>query len=233
MNGVIKKGYLIDSFCDQLSFFFACRNDFFEEIAKFRAARRIWAKIVRDQFNSKDKNSMKLKFHAQTSGETLTAQQPHNNIARVSLQALAAVLGGAQSLHTNSFDEALGLPSEESVTIALRTQQIIAEESGVIETADPIGGSYYLECLTNEIEARAIEELDKVQKLGGALEAIKSGYIQKEIQRSAYEFQKKVDEGERVIVGVNRFVSSEREPIKVLQISKKFVERQLRTHREV
>ena len=228
VKGVINKGYPIDSFCDQLSFFFACRNDFFEEIAKFRAARRIWAKIVRDQFNSKDKNSMKLKFHAQTSGETLTAQQPHNNLVRVSLQALAAVLGGAQSLHTNSFDEALGLPSEESVTIALRTQQIIAEESGVIETSDPIGGSYYLESLTDELEARAIEELERVQKLGGALEAIKSGYIQKEIQTSAYEFQRAVDEGERVIVGVNRFESSEREPFKVLQISKKSAESQVR-----
>jgi len=228
VNGVIKKGYPIDSFCDQLSFFFACRNDFFEEIAKFRAARRIWAKIVKDQFDSKDENSMKLKFHAQTSGETLTAQQPHNNVVRVSLQALAAILGGAQSLHTNSFDEALGLPSEESVIIALRTQQIIAEESGVIQTADPIGGSYYIESLTNEIEARATEELDRVQKLGGALEAIKSGYIQKEIQRSAYEFQKAVDESEKVIVGVNRFESSERESNKVLQISRKSVERQLR-----
>jgi len=228
VNGVIKRGYPIDSFCDQLSFFFACRNDFFEEIAKFRAARRIWARIVKDQFNSKESNSMKLKFHAQTSGETLTAQQPRNNVVRVSLQALAAVLGGAQSLHTNSYDEALGLPSEESVTIALRTQQIIAEESGVVQTADPLGGSYYLETLTNEIEARVVEELDRVQKLGGALEAIKSGYIQKEIQRSAYEYQREVDEGERVIVGVNRFESSEKEPMKVSQISKKSVERQLR-----
>ncbi len=227
VKGVIDRGFAIDAFCDQLSFFFACRNDFLEEIAKFRAARRIWAKIVKDRFNSRNENSMKLKFHAQTSGETLTAQQPHNNVIRVSVQALAAVLGGAQSLHTNSFDEALGLPSEDAVTIALRTQQIIAEESGVIKTADPLGGSYYLECLTDEIEALANEELEKIERLGGALEAIKAGYIQKEIQNSAYKYEKEVDEKKKVVVGVNMFQSEEREPLKVLQISKKSIERQL------
>lgn len=227
VKGVINRGHDIDAFCDQLSFFFACRNDFLEEVAKFRAARRMWSKIVKDHFNSKDANSMKLKFHAQTSGESLTAQQPHNNIVRVSLQALAAVLGGAQSLHTNSFDEALGLPSEESVTIALRTQQIIAEESGVIETVDPLGGSYYLESLTDEIESRATEELERIQSMGGALAAIKTGYIQKEIQKSAYQYQKAVDEKTRVIVGVNVFESKEKESPNILHISKKSVERQL------
>jgi methylmalonyl-CoA mutase N-terminal domain/subunit len=232
VKAVVNRGYNIDSFCDQLSFFFACRNDFFEEIAKFRAARRIWSKIVRERFNSRNENSMKLKFHAQTSGETLTAQQPQNNIVRVSVQALAAVLGGAQSLHTNSYDEALGLPSEESVTIALRTQQIVAEESGVIGTADPLGGSFYLETLTEEIEGRAMEELDRIERLGGALEAIKTGYVQREIQNSAYEYQKAVDEKRRVVVGVNLFESDQKEQLKVLSIPKESVERQLRHLRE-
>lgn len=228
INGVLKRGYAIDSFCDQLSFFFACRNDFFEEIAKFRAARRIWSKIVRDRFQSKNENSMKLKFHAQTSGETLTAQQPYNNIVRVSIQALAAVLGGAQSIHTNSYDEALGLPTEEAVTIALRTQQIIAEESGVVNSADPLGGSFFLESLTDEIEARATAELDKIQKLGGALEAIKSGYIQREIQISAYDYQKKVDEGTREVVGANIFRTAENRHSGVLKVSKRSIDQQLK-----
>jgi len=232
VRGVLDRGREIDSFCDQLSFFFACRNDFFEEIAKFRAARRMWSKIVRDRFNSKNENSMKLKFHAQTSGETLTAQQPHNNIVRVSVQALAAVLGGAQSLHTNSYDEALGLPSEESVTIALKTQQIIAEETGVIQTADPLGGSFYLESLTDEIEARATEEFERIERMGGALAAIKSGYVQREIQKSAYEYQKAVDEKSRIVVGVNLFESGERESVKVLRISKTSIDRQLRHLKE-
>ncbi|HZW55615.1 MAG TPA: methylmalonyl-CoA mutase family protein [Nitrososphaerales archaeon] len=199
------RGVPVDTFCPQLSFFFAVRNDFVEEIAKFRAARRIWAKIVKERFYSTNKESMKLRFHAQTSGESLTAQQPLNNIVRVSVQALAAVLGGAQSLHTNSYDEALGLPTEEAVSIALRTQQIIAEESGVTKTVDPLGGSYYLEALTDEIEARVTEELARVDRLGGALAAIKANYFQNEIQKSAYAFQKEVDSGERTIVGVNRF----------------------------
>jgi methylmalonyl-CoA mutase, N-terminal domain len=228
VKGVVNRGVPIDSFCGQLSFFFACRNDFFEEIAKFRAARRIWARIVKDRFGSRDEESMKLKFHAQTSGETLTAQQPLNNIARVSIQALAVVLGGAQSLHTNSFDEALGLPSEESATIALRTQQIIAEESGVVHSADPVGGAFFLENLTDEIEARVLEQLDKIEKMGGALEAIKSGYVQREIQKSAYEFQKAVDAGERVIVGVNKFgTKGTTESVRVQQISQRSVSRQL------
>ncbi len=166
VNSVVARGLPVDEFCDKLSFFFACRNDFVEEIAKFRASRRMWAKIVRDKFGSSNQESMKLKFHAQTSGETLSAQQPQNNVVRVTIQAMAAVLGGVQSLHTNSYDEALGLPTEDAVTIALRTQQIIAEESNITKTIDPIGGSYYLEELTDEIESRATEELEKVLKLG-------------------------------------------------------------------
>jgi methylmalonyl-CoA mutase, N-terminal domain len=235
VNAVVARGYEIDSFCKQLSFFFACRNDFFEEVAKFRAARRIWAHIVRDRFHSVDDDSAKIKFHVQTSGETLTAQQAENNVIRVSLQALAAVLGGAQSLHTNSKDEALGLPTEDAVMLALRTQQIIAEESGVTKTADPAGGSYYLEHLTDELEARALEEFEKVEKIGGSLDAIKTGYIQSEIQKSAYEFQKEVDEGRKVVVGVNKYrddndsvAKTTRSPkIKVLTISLSSVRDQL------
>lgn len=231
VNAVVSRGYEIDSFCKQLSFFFACRNDFFEEVAKFRAARRIWAHIVRERFHSTDEDSAKIKFHVQTSGETLTAQQAENNVIRVSLQALAAVLGGAQSLHTNSKDEALGLPTEDAVTLALRTQQIIAEESGVTKTVDPAGGSYYLETLTDELEARALEEFEKVQKIGGSLEAIKTGYIQSEIQKSAYEFQKQVDEGHTIVVGVNKYEEEEDAPrtskIKILTISQSSVREQL------
>jgi methylmalonyl-CoA mutase, N-terminal domain len=227
VKAVVERGYSIDSFCDQLSFFFACRNDFVEEVAKFRAARRIWAKIVKEQFGSGEEKSMKLKFHAQTSGETLTAQQPMNNIVRVSIQALAAVLGGAQSLHTNSYDEALGLPTQESVTIALRTQEIIADESGVTRTADPLGGSYYMESLTDEIEARSLEELDRVERMGGALEAIKAGYIQREIQKSAYEYQKQVDQKRKIIVGVNKYVSESQSSVLIQKISEKSVARQL------
>ena len=201
----LKRGLKIDDFAPHLSFFYACRNDFLEEIAKFRAARKIWAHLMRDRFKARNPDSAKLKFHAQTSGETLTAQQPDNNIARVALQALAAVLGGTQSLHTNSRDEALALPTEESVRIALRTQQIIAHESGVTGTGDPLGGSYYLEHLTRTIEKRVLNLLDKVERLGGARKAIESGFVHREIQDSAYNFQKSVDEGRTVIVGVNRF----------------------------
>ncbi len=199
------RGLKIDDFAPQLSFFYACRNDFLEEIAKFRAARRIWAHLMRDRFKARNPDSCKLRFHAQTSGETLTAQQPDNNVARVAIQALAAVLGGTQSLHTNSRDEALSLPTEESVRIALRTQQIIAHESGVTRTADPLAGSYYLESLTRSIERKTLALLDEVEKLGGARKAIESGFVHREIQESAYQFQKSVDEGRMVIVGVNKF----------------------------
>src|SRR6266700_2878315 len=201
----IARGLKVDSFAPQLSFFFACRNDFLEEIAKFRAARRIWANIMKKRFRARNPESAKLRFHTQTSGETLTAQQPDNNVARVALQALAAVLGGTQSLHTNSRDEALALPTEESVRIALRTQQIIAHETGVTRTADPLAGSYYLEYLTKSIDEKTLELLDRVEELGGAKKATESGFVHREIQESAYRFQKSVDEGRMVIVGVNRF----------------------------
>jgi len=205
VQAALARGLKVDDFASQLSFFFACRNDFLEEIAKFRAARRIWAQIVKKQFKARSPESCKLRFHTQTSGETLTAQQPDNNIARVAIQALAAVLGGTQSLHTNSRDEALGLPTEESVRIALRTQQIIAYESGATHTADPLAGSYYLENLTRTIENRVIALMRSVRKLGGARKAIESGFVHRQIQESAYNFQKSVDEGRNVIVGVNRF----------------------------
>lgn len=211
-KAALARGLKIDQFAPQLSFFFACRNDFLEEIAKFRAARRIWAGLMKRRFKARDLESCKLRFHTQTSGETLTAQQPDNNIVRVAIQALAGVLGGTQSLHTNSRDEALSLPTEESVRIALRTQQIIAYESGVTKTADPLGGSYYLEDLTKELERRAIDLIEKVDSLGGARKAIESGFVHREIQESAYRFQKSVDEGQTIIVGVNKFTEGTSEP---------------------
>jgi methylmalonyl-CoA mutase N-terminal domain/subunit len=189
----------------QISFFFNAHNNFIEEIAKFRAARRVWARIMKERFKVEDERAMQMRFHAQTGGSTLTAQQPENNVARVALQALAAVLGGAQSLHTNGMDEALGLPTEKAATVALRTQQILAHESGVADTVDPLGGSYYLETLTSAIEERVRAYLSRIDELGGTIRAIESGFQQKEIQESAYRHQRQVDEGTRVIVGVNRF----------------------------
>jgi methylmalonyl-CoA mutase N-terminal domain/subunit len=227
VKAALDRGLKIDQFAPQLSFFFACRNDFLEEIAKFRAARRIWASITKDRFKARDPESCKLRFHTQTSGETLTAQQPDNNIVRVAIQALAGVLGGTQSLHTNSRDEALSLPTEESVRIALRTQQIIAHESGVTKTADPLAGSYYLEYLTKELEAKATNLLEKVEDLGGAQKAIESGFVHREIQESAYRFQRSVDEGRTVIVGVNRFTEGTREP-KIQRIDPKLERAQVR-----
>ena len=207
-RAALARGLKIDQFASQLSFFFACRNDFLEEIAKFRAARRIWAKIVKERFKARDPDSCKLRFHTQTSGETLTAQQPDNNVVRVAIQALAGVLGGTQSLHSNSRDEALSLPTEESVRIALRTQQIIAYESGVTKTPDPLAGSYYLENLTKDLETKATSLIRKIDRLGGARRAIESGFVHREIQESAYRFQKSVDEGETIIVGVNKFTEA-------------------------
>ena len=215
----LARGLKIDDFAPQLSFFFACRNDFLEEIAKFRAARRIWASIVKGRFRARNPESSKLRFHAQTSGETLTAQQPDNNVARVAIQALAAVLGGTQSLHTNSRDEALALPTEESVRVALRTQQIIAYESGVTRTADPLGGSYYLESLTRTIESQVNELIERVQELGGARSAIESGFVHRQIQESAYRFQRAVDEGRTVIVGVNRFKEGDQKEVRIQRVS--------------
>jgi len=205
VEAALRAGLDIDGFAPRLSFFFNAHNNFLEEVAKFRTARRMWAKIMRDRFKAKDPKSWMLRFHTQTAGSTLTAQQPENNIVRTAIQAMAAVLGGTQSLHTNSFDEALALPTEASARIALRTQQVIAFESGVPQTVDPLAGSYYIESLTNEIEKRALAYLEKIDAMGGMLKAIERGYVQQEIQNAAYEYQQAVDRGETVVVGVNHF----------------------------
>jgi len=204
-----KTGLEVDAFAPRLSFFLAAHNNFFEEIAKFRAARRIWAKLMREKFKAKNPLSWKFRFHTQTSGVTLLAQQPENNVIRITLQALAAILGGTQSLHTNSRDEALALPSEESVQIALRTQQIIAHESGVVNTVDPLGRSYFIESLTNQIEDKVMEYLHKIEESGGMLAAIEKGFIQKEIQESAYKYQKQIESKEQIIVGLNEYKNKE------------------------
>ena len=204
-DAALERGLRLDQFASRFSFFFASNNDFIEEVAKFRAARRIWARIMRERFGGKDDESAKLKFHTQTAGESLTAQDPENNVVRVTIQALAAVLGGTQSLHTNSMDEALSLPSEESAKLALRTQQVIANESGVTLTADPLGGSYYVEYLTSKLEKLAFEEIGRVDKMGGMLKAIDSGYVKKEILDAAYQKQMEVESKRRIIVGVNAF----------------------------
>lgn len=205
VDAAIKAGLDVDDFAPRLSFFFNAHNDLLEEVAKYRAARRLWAKIMKERFGAKKEKSMMLKFHTQTAGSTLTAQQPDNNIIRVTIQTLAAVLGGTQSLHTNSRDEALALPTEESVRIALRTQQIVAYESGVTETIDPLAGSYYVENLTDRIEEEAMNYIKRIDELGGAPKAIEKGYIQKEIQNSAYNYQMEIESGERTVVGVNKF----------------------------
>ena len=209
VQAAINAGLDVDDFGPRLSFFFNAHNDLFEEVAKFRAARRLWAKIMKDRFNAKNPKSMMLRFHTQTAGSTLTAQQPENNIIRVTIQALAAVLGGTQSLHTNSKDEALALPTEDSVRTALRTQQVIAYESGVTETVDPLAGSYYVESITNAIEDAAIEYIRKIDELGGAPAAIEKGYIQKEIQDSAYKYQLEIERNQKVVVGVNKLQVNE------------------------
>jgi methylmalonyl-CoA mutase, N-terminal domain len=205
VKAAIKAGLDIDIFASRLSFFFNAHNDILEEVAKFRAARRIWAKIMKERFKAKDPKSMLLRFHTQTAGSTLTSVQPENNIVRVAFQALSAVLGGTQSLHTNSMDEALALPSEDAVRIALKTQQIIGYESGVTKTVDPLGGSYYIEALTDDIEKKVFEYINKIDDLDGMIKAIESGYVKKEIQDSAYRYQKEIENGLRVIVGLNKF----------------------------
>ncbi len=217
VEAAIEAGLKIDDFAPRLSFFFNCHNNFLEEIAKFRAARRLWAKFIKERFGGNDK-SQRLRFHTQTAGCTLTAQQPDNNIVRVTIQALAAVLGGTQSLHTNALDEALALPTEKSARIALRTQQIIAYESGVCDTIDPFAGSYAIEALTNEIEAKAEEYINKIYEMGGVLRAIEEGYIQKEIQDASYAYQLAVDKKEQIVVGVNAFEIEEEEPAEILKI---------------
>ncbi|MSQ26774.1 MAG: methylmalonyl-CoA mutase [Dehalococcoidia bacterium] len=226
VEAALAAGLDIDDFAGRLSFFFVSQNNFFEEVAKFRAARRLWAGIVRDRFHAKNPRSAMLRFHTQTAGVSLTAQQPMNNIVRTALQALAAVLGGTQSLHTNSWDEALALPSEEAVQIALRTQQLIAYESGAGDVADPMGGSYYVESLTNTLEEKARGYIDEIDRLGGAVAAIQSGYVQREVQEASYRFQMEVERGDQAIVGVNKFTAAPRPLEKLFRVDPAWVERQ-------
>ncbi len=227
VEACLERGLDIDRFAPRLSFFFNAHNDFFEEIAKFRAARRIWAKAMREKYGAKNPRSWWLRFHTQTSGVSLTAQQPENNAVRVAIQALAAVLGGTQSLHTNSMDEALALPSELAVRVALRTQQIIAHETGVTNTVDPLGGSYYVEWLTDKMEAEANEYFRRIEELGGVIPAIYQGFFQREIAEAAYRYQKEVDEKKRIIVGVNAYESDDPITIPILEMDPKGYERQL------
>ena len=218
VEAAIKAGLDVDEFAPRLSFFFNSHNDLLEEVAKFRAARRLWARIMKERFKAQNPKSMMLRFHTQTGGSTLTAQQPDNNVVRVAMQTLAAVLGGTQSLHTNSRDEAMALPSQDSVRIALRTQQIVAYESGVADTVDPLAGSYYIESLTDEIEEKAEEYINRIDEMGGSAKAIERGYIQQEIQESAYKYQKEIEKGERIVVGMNKFQIEESAPKGLLKV---------------
>jgi methylmalonyl-CoA mutase N-terminal domain/subunit len=218
VEAAIAAGLSVDDFAPQLSFFFNAHNELLMQIAKFRAARRLWARTMRDRFHARDERSLMLRFHAQTAGSALTAQQPENNLVRVALQCLAAVLGGCQSLHANALDEALALPTEQAALLALRTQQIIANETGVVNTVDPVAGSYAIEKLTNEIESDAHNYISRIDAMGGMLRAIEAGYVQQEIQKAAYEYQKAVDAGEQVVVGVNRFQAEEERPIPTLRL---------------
>jgi methylmalonyl-CoA mutase N-terminal domain/subunit len=233
IEAALRAGLDIDSFAPRLSFFFNSHSDFLEEIAKFRAARRLYAKIMRERFGAKNPRSMMLRFHAQTAGSTLTAQQPDVNVARVSMQALAAVLGGCQSLHTNSRDEALSLPTQESARLALRTQQIVAHESGVVNTADPCGGSRYIEDLTDRIEASAAAYIQRIDAMGGTLAAIEKNYIQSEIQNAAYRYQQEIEQGERIIVGVNCFRQEEGEPARTFHLDPQLEQQQVTRLREL
>jgi methylmalonyl-CoA mutase, N-terminal domain len=226
-DAAVRAGLSPDRFGERLSFFFNAHNDFFQEVAKFRAARRLWARIMSERFGATNPKALALRFHAQTGGSTLTAQQPQNNVVRVAIQALSAVCGGAQSLHTNSFDEALALPSEQAARLALRTQQILAAEAGATDTADPLGGSYYIEALTDELERRAWELIERVDELGGAVAAIEAGFVQGEIDQAAFRYQQEVEAGERVIVGVNRFHEEEEEPIELHRLDPEAERRQL------
>jgi methylmalonyl-CoA mutase N-terminal domain/subunit len=234
VQDVIKRKKMeVDSFAPRLSFFFNSHLDFFEEIAKFRAARRMWAKIMKERFKAKNPRSLWMRFHTQTAGSSLAARQPYNNIIRTTTEALAAVLGGTQSLHTNSLDEVLALPSDFAVNIALRTQQVIAEETGVANTIDPLAGSYFVECITNEIEEKAWEYIEKIDKMGGMLAAIDRGFPQMEVSNAAYEYQKRVDEGERVVIGVNKYVSEAEPPVTVLKVDEKVQDEQIRRLKRV
>ncbi|HKW76586.1 MAG TPA: methylmalonyl-CoA mutase family protein [Terriglobales bacterium] len=227
VQAALDAGLEVDKFAPRLSFFFNAHSNFLEEVAKFRAARRLWARIMRERFAASNVRSLMLRFHTQTAGSTLTAQQPENNIVRTALQALAAVLGGTQSLHTNSFDEALGLPTEESARVALRTQQIVGYETGVANTIDPLAGSYFIESLTNQIEHQAQEYLDKIEALGGALKAIEQGYVQQEIQNAAYDAQQAIDHLEQVVVGVNRFGTEDEGTVPVFRVDDALERRQI------
>jgi methylmalonyl-CoA mutase N-terminal domain/subunit len=233
VRAALDAGLEVSDFAPRLSFFFACHMDFFEEIAKFRAARRLWARIMAERFGATDPRSLMLRFHTQTGGATLTAQQPQNNIVRTTLEALSAVLGGTQSLHTNSFDEALALPTEAAVKIALRTQQIIGHETGVGSTPDPLGGSYFVEALTNEIEERATAYIEKIDGMGGAVRAIEQGFYQDEIHEAAYRTQRGIESGERVLVGVNRFQDVDERPVEIQRIPEEEVARQIARVREL
>jgi methylmalonyl-CoA mutase N-terminal domain/subunit len=226
-QAAVDAGLSPDEFGERLSFFFNAHNHFFQEVAKFRAARRMWAEIMRDRFGAKNPKAQALRFHAQTGGSTLTAQQPENNIVRVAVQALSAVCGGAQSIHTNGFDEALALPTERSVKIALRTQQILAAEAGGTDTADPLGGSFFIETLTRELEERAGELIERIDELGGAVEAIERGFVQREIEEAAFQYHEEVESGARVIVGVNRFTEAEGDPIELHRLDPEAERRQL------
>lgn len=227
VQAAIDRGLNVDDFAKRLSFFFNVHNNFFEEAAKFRAARRMWARIMKEKFKATDPSAMKLRFHSQVAGSTLTAQQPENNIVRVAIQALASVLGGTQSLHTNSMDEALGLPTEKAATIALRTQQIIAHETGAADVVDPLAGSYYVESLTDEIEKRAQAMIDRIYSLGGVIPCIESGFIQQEIQNASYHFQKALEAKEQIVVGVNEFIQKTEAPQDILKITDKVSEEQI------
>ena len=233
VEAAMKSGLKIDSFAPRISFFFNAHNQFLEEVAKYRAARRMWAQIIRNRFNCDDPKSQMMRFHAQTGGSTLTAQQPENNVTRVAIQALAAVLGGAQSIHTNSMDEALSLPTTSAAQIALRTQQIIAHESGVCDTVDPLGGGYAIETLTDEIQSRAEKYIRYIDDMGGSLAAIESGYMQGEIHDAAYAYQKNIEQGEQVVVGVNKFAGDEKLEIDRLIVDKEIEERQCERVRAV
>jgi methylmalonyl-CoA mutase N-terminal domain/subunit len=233
VQAALGAGLEVDRFAPRLSFFFACHMRFFEEVAKFRAARRLWARIMTERFHAQDPRSAMLRFHTQTGGATLTAQQPENNIVRTALEALAAVLGGTQSLHTNSFDEALALPSERAAKIALRTQQVIGHETGVANVADPLGGSYHVEALTDEMEERARAYLERIDELGGAVAAIERGFYQDEIHEAAFRFQRAIEAGERVVVGVNRFQDPEERPVPIQRIDEAEVRAQVERVRRV
>jgi len=233
VEAALERGLAVDSFAPRLSFFFNSHLDFFEEIAKYRAARRMWAKIMSERFKAKDQRSMWLRFHTQTAGCSLTAQQPYNNVIRTALEALAAVLGGTQSLHTNSLDEVLALPTEEAATIALRTQQIIAEESGVANTIDPLGGSFYVERLTRDMEEEAFEYIKKIDDMGGMVAAIERNYPQLEIADAAYKYQKQIDSKEKTVVGVNKYMTEEKLPVETLQIEEELEKKQIQWTNQV